>query len=356
MKVALLTRYGTIGASSRVRATQFAGALESFGLVCIPFPLLSGRYLSARYSGRRVPLEVAKCYAKRLSDIRQARACDLIWIEKELLPFLPAQVELSLLRGRPYVVDLDDAIFHNYDRSNSALVRRWLGRKIDVLMKHARLVTVGNDYLRARAVDAGAPRVELIPSAVDLAFYPSETASSRIGLWGRALRVVWIGSPSTVKYLDLVSGPLQALASRFAVELKVIGAEAPTWAGVAAVSIPWSVDSEADDIAACDIGIMPLVDSPWERGKCGYKLIQYMACGLPVIASPVGANVEIVSEGSDGMLAANDEQWQSALLALAENAVLRREMGVRGRAKVEALYSVQAIAPRMARLLREAGS
>ena len=122
------------------------------------------------------------------------------------------------------------------------------------------------------------------------------------------------------------------------------------------MSIPWSVDSEADDIAACDIGIMPLVDSPWERGKCGYKLIQYMACGLPVIASPVGANVEIVSEGSDGMLAANDEQWQSALLALAENAVLRREMGVRGRAKVEALYSVQAIAPRMARLLREAGS
>jgi len=352
VKVAFLTRYGALGASSRVRATQFGPALKALGLRVSFWPLLADPYLERRYAGRTAWREVLAAYFRRLRQLDEVRAADLLWIEKELLPFLPYAVEARLLRGRRYVLDFDDAIFHNYDMSGSAVVRRLLGRKIDRLMAGSTMVTAGNEYLATRARAAGCRRVERLPSVVDLDGYP--IAHSAALAANAPLRVVWIGSPSTVGYLELVRAPLQRVATWRAVQLRVIGATPPRWAGVEAIGLPWSQGSEAHDIAAADVGIMPLRDSPWERGKCGYKLIQYMACGLPVIAAPVGVNAEIVSDGVDGLLAQSDEQWENALLRLAVEPALRQQMGARGRAKVETHYSVQALAPRLAHLLRGA--
>jgi len=354
VKVAFLTRYGRRGASSRVRAMQFAPALSALGIESVFLPLLGDAYLDALYRGRWPLTIVAGSFAQRLRTIGAARRCDLIWVEKELLPFAPAAFESWLLRARGYVLDFDDALFHNYDLSRSAFVRRILGRKIDRLMAAARLVTVGNAYLEARAVAAGAVRVERLPSAVDLDRYPEPVGKRRPAAPGSAVVVVWVGSPATVRYLEIVREPLQRLASRAPLHLRVIGAPAPRWAGVPAIGIDWSADTEAAQIASGDIGIMPLTDGPWERGKCGYKLIQYMACGLPVVASAVGMNTEIVADGVDGLLAASAEQWETSLERLALDAVLRDDMGRRGRTKVEAQYSVQVIAPRLAGLLREA--
>ena len=280
----------------------------------------------------------------------------MIWIEKELLPFLPATFEHWLLRGRAYVLDFDDALFHNYDLSRSAFIRRLLGRKIDRLMAGARLVTVGNSYLEARAVAAGAARVERLPSAIDLNRYPATIGKDASEANGGKLVVVWIGSPATVHYLDIVQGPLRWLAARVPMQLRVIGASAPDWPGVPALSVAWTADTEAGQIAAGDVGIMPLHDRPWERGKCGYKLIQYMACGLPVVASPVGMNVDIVSVGSDGFLAASSDEWEETLAQLALDPKLREAMGRRGRTKVESQYSLQVVAPRLVTLLREAAT
>lgn len=355
MKVAFFTRYADLGASSRVRATQFAQALAAMGIESSFWPLLADRYLEQRYVGRGAAREVAAGYASRWRQIRVAKSADLLWIEKELLPYLPYSIEARLLRGRRFVLDFDDAIFHNYDQSGSAVVRRLLGRKIDRLMAGATIVTVGNDYLAARARAAGCRRVERLPSAIDLERYPAAPAQPWTEHAAAApLRVVWIGSPSTVGYLALIRVPLQRLATKRAVQLHVIGAAPPRWDGVQTVGLPWKLESEASNIGTADVGIMPLRDSPWERGKCGYKLIQYMACGLPVIASPVGVNTEIVSEGVDGLLAQSESQWEDALLRLADDPALRRQMGRCGRAKVEAQYSVQAVAPRLAQLLREA--
>lgn len=352
MKVAFLTRYATLGASSRVRAMQFAPALIARGLQVSFWPLLPDRYLVERYAGRSAWREVLAAYLRRLRQFDRARAADLLWIEKELLPFLPYAVEARLLRGRRYLLDFDDAVFHSYDLSGSPVVRRLLGRKIDRLMANAAMVTAGNDYLAARARAAGCRRVERLPSVVDLGAYPPPpTASSTAE---GPLRVTWIGSPSTVGYLALIRTPLQQVATRHPVQLRVIGAAPPRWDGVQVIGLPWSKESEARDIAGADVGIMPLRDNPWERGKCGYKLIQYMACGLPVIASPVGVNTEIVSDGVDGLLAKTDAEWVNALLRLAAEPVLRQQMGARGRAKVEAQYSVEAMAPRLEQLLREA--
>jgi glycosyltransferase involved in cell wall biosynthesis len=357
MNVAFLTRYGPLGASSRVRTTQFHPTLAALGFVATTLPLLSDAYLSSLYAGKRSLLETLRCYFRRLRDIRAARRCDRIWIEKELLPYAPAFVELWLLRGRHYVLDYDDAIFHNYDLSKSRWVRWLYGRKIDALMHQAALVTVGNSYLEARARAAGARRVERLPSVIDLDRY--ETVKLQFSEGDSPptkLRVVWIGSPATVRYLEQLREPFKRLSTVLDLELRVIGASAPHWVGVRTSTIPWSADTEASHIAACDIGVMPLDDTPWERGKCGFKLIQYMACGLPVVASPVGMNVDIVAPGVDGFLANTADEWVASLSKLADSSELRHNMGFRGRSKVENLYCVQVVAPRLAHLLSEVAS
>lgn len=357
MNVTFLTRYGPRGASSRVRATQYYPALAALGIRATTRPLLSDAYLAALYAGRRSLPETLRCYGRRLRDLRDTPRNELLWIEKELLPFAPAALEQWLLQGRAYVLDFDDAIFHNYDLSNSRGVRLLLARKIDRLMQGARLVVAGNSYLQARAREAGARRVERLPSVIDLERYPAPARpSSQPEAADAPLRVVWIGSPATAQYLDRLRAPLQRAASTLPLELRVIGAGAPQWPGVRTIAIPWSADTEAAQISACDIGVMPLDDTPWERGKCGFKLVQYMACGLPVIASPVGMNLDIVAPGEDGFLARSDEEWAAALLRLADSRALRQAMGLHGRAKVERDYCLQVTAPRLARWLREAAA
>lgn len=351
MRVAFLTRYSRNGASSRVRAMQFLPLLAQHGIEATLLPLHTPAYVDSLNAGRRDWAQVAKAYAARLRQARRLREFDLVWVEKELLPMLPYALDAWLLGDCPYVLDLDDAIFHNYDLSRSAPVRWLLGDKIDHLMRRARLVTVGNDYLGARARRAGARRVELLPSVIDLTRYTTAAPEPA----ARPLTIVWIGSPSTRPYLDLVAEPLRRVAARHPLRLHVIGAQAPQWEGVDTVSVPWSESTEVAAIAAGDIGIMPLHDTPWERGKCSFKLIQYMACGLPVIGSAVGANLHVVSE-QEGFLVRDAHEWESALLALADSAALRQTLGRHGRQRVEQRFTVQVVGERLAQLLRESAA
>jgi glycosyltransferase involved in cell wall biosynthesis len=147
------------------------------------------------------------------------------------------------------------------------------------------------------------------------------------------------------------------LGRQHRIQLVAIGAGELDLPGVDVELQPWSEDTETQLLRGCDLGVMPLTDSPWERGKCGYKLIQYMACGLPVVASPVGANQRIVDDGCDGYLAADDAEWYSALARLCLDAPLRFSLGAAGRRKVERLYCYQVTAPRLASWFKQiAGS
>jgi glycosyltransferase involved in cell wall biosynthesis len=352
MKILFLTRYGRLGASSRMRSLQYFPWLKRMGIECVVSPLLNDIQLADRYRKNRYSLGgLVRAYWRRLLVLWRRRRFDLVWIEKEALPWLPAYFERSMLRGVPYVLDYDDAIFHNYDLHSSAVVRRFLGKRMDHLMAGAHLVVGGNAYLAQRAREAGALRVEIVPTVIDLDRYTVKFDSSS---HADPLRIVWIGSPSTARYLDLLREPLAVLSRRFSILLRVIGADAFSIPGVNIEVVPWSEASESASIEACDIGVMPLIDSPWERGKCGYKLIQYMACGLPVVASPVGVNCEIVRTGENGFLADNDQAWVDALGKLLSDARLRRQMGARGRKRVEKEYCIQHVVPRMAALLRTA--
>jgi glycosyltransferase involved in cell wall biosynthesis len=208
-------------------------------------------------------------------------------------------------------------------------------------------VTAGNEYLAQRARDAGARRVEIIPTVIDLERYTPKTDYDT-----QVPTIVWIGSPSTVRYLSTIAQPLAELATRRKFRLRIIGGQIAL-PGVDVEYVPWTESGEVASIAACDIGIMPLDDSPWERGKCGYKLIQYMACGLSVVASPIGVNTKIVQEERNGYLANDAASWIERLDALLANPALREGMGRAGRRLVEERYCIQVVAPQLAEYLKQ---
>lgn len=327
---------------------QYLPFLHAHGFETELSPLLGDNYLNNLYYSKRSNiLQIFKGYFKRMIVLLTAFRFDLLWIEKELFPGLPAFME-GLLGdlGVKFITDFDDAIFHNYDVHTKG-IRSLNARKIDQVMRRSRAVLCGNRYLAQRASASGAPRTEVLPTVIDLDRY--HVAAPRQGDW---IVVGWIGSPSTAKYLELVLPSLRLLAGSLPIKLLVIGAEVEA-PGLDTVCLKWSEDSEAEAIRGMDIGIMPLVDSPWERGKCGYKLIQYMASGLPVVASPVGVNPELVEPEGDGLLATTPEEWTEALGRLARDPELRLRMGQKGREKVEQFYCLQVTAPRLAALFRE---
>lgn len=351
LKVLLLTRYASLGASSRVRFYQYLSYLEGHGIQVDAAPLFDNEYLTRLYSGRRPEWRaLAKAYFKRISVLCHAQRYDLVWLEYEALPWLPAWLEMRLgLARRPFIVDYDDAIFHRYDLNRSRFVRALLGNKIDLVMRNSRLVIAGNDYLADRATSAGAQNVEILPTVVDAERYrPQHNTDPDV------VTIGWIGSPSTQHYLDLV---LPAISRLYAIgqpiRLAVVGGRVDGDHNFPVVNIPWTEAGEVGVIQTFDVGIMPLLDSPWERGKCGYKLIQYMACGKPVVASPVGVNRSIVTHGVNGFLAQSVEDWLESLQRLIENPSLRAEMGRLGRARVEAEFSLGVTAPKLKTLLEE---
>lgn len=350
-KILLLSRYGRLGASSRMRFMQYLPYLYRAGAKVTVQPLLSDEMLGVRYQwGRYGYWPILRAYAHRLAVMLQSRHFHVVWIEKEALPWFPAALEQWLLRGTPYALDFDDAIFHNYDLHRSAWVRHFYGGRIDRLMAGAHLVVAGNRYLADRATAAGARVVEVIPTVVDLERYRPKHRYAKV----TRPRIVWIGSPSTITYLRELAGVFCELAKQRSFTLRVVGGGVFCLPGVDVESLPWSEEREARLIEECDIGIMPLKDSPWERGKCAYKLIQYMACGLPTVASPVGANNDVVLEGRTGLFASDFREWLETLTTLLDDAELRQRLGRAGRARVEAEYCLQQMAPRLVRLLASA--
>lgn len=289
-------------------------------------------------------------YLQRVLQLRRRPRSKLIWLEKEAFPWLPWSIERALMpRGVPLVVDYDDAVFHRYDMHISATVRRLLGGKLDRLMGSASLVTAGNRYLADRAKAAGALRVEIVPTVVDLTAYTQRP--DRVS--EEATTIGWIGTPSTwAEYMAPNMSLLAQAAESAGARIVAVGAGRAAEAHPLLDNRPWTEASEVARIHTMDIGIMPLTDTPWSRGKCGYKLIQYMACGLPVIASPVGVNAEIVEHGVNGFLATTKTEWAEALRTLLQDPALRARMGQEGRRKVARDYSLQVWGPRVAQMLR----
>ncbi|MGE3992254.1 glycosyltransferase family 4 protein [Pseudorhodoplanes sp.] len=297
-------------------------------------------------------LRITSRYVDRMIQLLKINRPDVIWLEKEVFPFFPWWVEGHMLpQGVPVISDYDDAIFHRYDMHRFSLVKLLLGRKIDSVMAHSDVVIAGNDYLAERARMAGAPHVEIVPTVVDIDTYLPKLRVTDVG----PPKIGWIGTPETWanfgrRMLNLISNIVRDGRASF----RAVGVSSAGDKTSGIEFLPWSEENEISLIQDIDIGIMPLPNTPWAQGKCGYKLIQYMACGLPVVASPVGVNSSIVDHGTNGFLADTNEEWTKALETLVRERNMRSRMGVEGRKKVEANYSLQVYGPKVAQILREA--
>ena len=198
------------------------------------------------------------------------------------------------------------------------------------------MVFVGNDYLAERAKKAGVKSVILLPTVIDPKRYRKKEVYSSGKVW-----IGWIGSPSTLKYVKAIKQELEEVCREANAGLLLVnGNEGFSFQGDLNM-IPWSEAGEVEAILQMDIGIMPLPDNEWERGKCAYKLIQYMACGLPVVASPVGMNKEVVRNGENGFLAEGSAEWKEGLLRLVRDEVLRKMMGEKGFELVQERFTLK---------------
>jgi glycosyltransferase involved in cell wall biosynthesis len=306
--------------------------------------------LAALYEAGRQPIrEVVAAYGRRLRASAHLRHYDLAVVHREVLPFLPAWAERGLLSSVPYVLELDDAFFYQYAGHRRRAVRWLLGEKIARLARGARVTIGGSRPLVEWARAQGAHAV-LVPTVVDLRRFPTAPSPKPPGF-----RVGWIGSPSTSEHLASVMNELLAFCRRREARLVVIGARPFGTADWPVDWLPWSEGSEVEHLCRFDVGIMPLPDTPWTRGKCGFKLIQCMAARAPVVASPVGANCDIVEHGKTGFLA-DRGTWGGWLERLFLDPDLRLRMGEAGYARVRAEFSLDACAPLLARALTDAAA
>lgn len=271
-----------------------------------------------------------------------------------------AKVRLGLGEGvllrrltRRVVFDFDDALFLRQPRRPGAAPdrSRLRRRKFAATCRVCDLVLAGNDFLAA-AARPWSRRVEVLPTPVDLEAYPELPPTRR----DRGA-VVWIGRPENLVYLEPLRPAFVALARRVPdFRLRVICSRFPDWPDVPLDRIMWSAAGEAEQLATAAVGIMPLSDDDWARGKCAFKLLQYMAAGLPTVASPVGENREVVVEGETGFLASGPEAWSQRLAELLASPELRARLGAAGRERVRQNYARQVIAPRAVELLEQAAA
>ena len=333
IRVLALTRYSEMAASTRQRFIQYIPALRSGGFDVTVAPLFDDAYVAAIGRGGVGKMALARQYVRRITDaLVRMRAYDAAWIQYEAFPYLPGLAERAIrLSGVPYIVDYDDAIFHQYDHGGP-LRRAILGKKLAPLLRHARGCAAGNDYI-ADYVSQYCSHVFKIPTVVDTTLYqPAEVRE-------RPLVVGWIGSPSTWRYVEPLLPQLVPAIAEVGAQFRIVGSGKRGSEGPIRF-VDWSEDREVAEVQGFDIGIMPVPDEPWGRGKCGYKLIQYMACGVATIASPVGVNVEIVDEGKTGYLVRSNEEWVARLKKLLADAGLRQQLGAAGRLVAEARYSL----------------
>lgn len=347
-KVIYLNKYSVNGGSSRVRCFQFQKYIEQ-GFEVEYSPLFSEKYLSDKYAGKSVLFEAVKAYVGRFLSLFKIMKADLVWIEKEAFPYLPFFFEkIVFMLSKKTIIEYDDAIFHNYDSHRSSFVRALLGTKIDKVMQHGDCVIAGNGYLEQRAKAAGAKKVIVVPSIVAAEKYkipPGHVTNNSIPVIG------WIGTPVTQKFLNIIETVLDDIYVKSPFKLHLIGVAEDFWMDKPyRVRIAWSDATEVDSLLKIDLGIMPLKDDKFEQGKCGFKLIQYMACGKPVLGSPVGVNKNIVVDGHNGFLCSNLDQWSEKIQYLLNNKAIRETLGANGRIDFENKYSVEKWGPQLLKI------
>jgi glycosyltransferase involved in cell wall biosynthesis len=319
---------GAKAPSARFRVRQYIPLLAGAGVDVVELSAGLGSYPPERHWRR--PAWLIGSLAQRLPQIAAGWAADLTLLHREMISTL---YTLERFTRRPRIVDVDDAI-HLFRRG-------WAAKH---LAERADLVVVGNDWL-AETWRRWNAAVEVLPTAVDTDFYHVEPLPERPC-------VGWIGSFGNLRYLEGIAPALAGIVRRFpAVSIAVCSERPHNLPGLPVRYVPWSRAAENDFLASLTIGLMPLEDGPWERGKCSFKMLQYMAAGRPCVVSPVGMNKDVLARGEIGLAATTPAEWVEAISSTLIDRRGAEQLGAAGRALAQQQFSLTALAPRLAQLI-----
>ncbi len=345
MRVLFLTLYPDMSASARYRVYQFIPYLVEHGVDCTVAGPLSNdewRVLTGPQRRRRPFWYHWRETRRRLVQLLKCKDYDVVFVQKAIMTaYIRGARTLLRTCAEHIVYDIDDAV---HLAPPHALRMPWRmvedRRQVFKVMADADVVLAGNDWLVSEATATGANAVRF-PTVVDTnRFVGTEDRQD-------VFRIGWMGSPSTTRCLDIVAPVLDDVRDA---TTTLVGAD-PSRVPLSTAEIRnWSIDSEVRELNRFSVGVMPLPQTRWMRGKCALKALLYMACGIPCIATPFGAVLEFMHHGENGFFAEDTEQWRDALEQLRDPA-LRRRIGEVGRATVEESYSLDNAAPELLKIL-----
>lgn len=349
-RILIFTKGTAVNPATRYRFLQYIPYLKEAGFEVEVQSLFPEAYYRLGGIGSR-PLRLigksaysASGLLHRMIDIPKARRADLVVVENQLFPYEQGMLEKMLrIFGKRIIIEFDDAIYQ------LPLHRR----KLLQSLASADRVIVGNEHLAGFALQR-TDRVSVVPTVIDMDRYPEPSLADDGDRSAKApIRIGWIGISAGQIYLQTLHAPLRRLAKEMNIEFQVVSAAPYELPGVPTSFVPWSEEGEVGLLSGMDIGVMPLPDDKWARGKCGAKLLQYMAAGVSAVASPVGVNASIVDHGENGMLAQSQEEWFQSLKSLALDVELRRRIGRAGRRRVLEQYSLQVWGPKLIEIYRD---
>jgi glycosyltransferase involved in cell wall biosynthesis len=341
MRVLFIVPYPKEGPSNRFRVEQYLPYLKERGIGYSLRPFYNSYLYRILYKKGRYAQKIFLVLffaLRRLGDVFKSLRYDVVFIHREASPFAGYFFE-SLFRkfAKTLVYDFDDSIFQKKPL------------KTEQVIAVADAVIAGNNFLAAYAARLN-KNVVILPTCIDTVIYKPRAYAAR----RNKVVIGWIGTSFTAIYLDLLRDVYIRLHNKFDnIEFRVIGA-AYKIPGVPLICREWSLGSEVAELRDFDIGVMPLFDDDWAKGKCAFKIIQYMAVGIPAVASRVGMNVEVIKEDNDGFLVSSQKEWADKLSLLIENSGLRQRMGDAARHKAERLYSVEANKDRFLKIIEGA--
>jgi len=339
--------------SQRFRLEQWCPHLSEQGISVELFPFVDDELMGMLHHPGRLVRKASgllRALCRRAAQLGNVRFHDAVYIHRALCVLGPAVLERVLpLFGKPVIFDFDDAVFLLHTtRANRSFGWLKFPAKTAAICRLSTHVVVGNAWLGDFARQSN-PRVTVIPSSVDTHRYRPVRRSRKSG----PIVIGWTGSATSQTHLELFAPVLARLRSRRDFELRVVSDRRPEITALSFEWRPWSAETEVEEIAQFDIGIMPMPDDPWSLGKCSLKALLTMAMGLPTVCSAVGMNRDLVQHGRNGLLAATENDWLDQLRTLIDDAALRARLGASARRTVEESYSMEQCADRFARVVRQ---